>query len=327
MKRRQFLKNTALGAVSFSPGTAAARELRRIINPGSGSVPGNRSGGIKISLAQWSLHRRLFAGDLDPVDFPEVAMEEYGIPAVEYVNQFYMEQVADEKFWIRLKERADRAGVRNLLIMVDEEGDLGDADAGKRKQAVKNHFKWVHAAQVLGCHSIRVNAFGSDDRELFRTAMVESMASLGGYAAQKKINVIIENHGLFSSDAGLIAEIIREVGMTNCGTLPDFGNWCLSAKYGSTQGDCDEVYNHYRGVEELLPFARGVSAKSYRFDENGDETRIDYYRMLRLVRESGYEGYIGIEYEGEDLGEHEGIVATRKLLEKAWQMTEQSASK
>lgn len=315
------MRNAALGAVALSPVWARAGGLIQPIGQKSGSIPDDEQGNIRISLAQWSLHRRFFEGSLDPVDFPAVALEVYGIPAVEYVNQFYMDHGSDEKFWIRLKERADRAGVKSLLIMVDEEGDLGDADTGKRKQAVENHYKWVHAARILGCHSIRVNAFGAENREVFREAMVESMGALGGYAAQEQVHVIIENHGLFSSDAVFVAEIIRETGLPDCGTLPDFGNWCLNTKYGSTQGDCDRTYDRYRGVEELLPFARGVSAKSYRFDENGNETTIDYYRMIRLVRESGYDGYIGIEYEGEDLGEHEGILATKALLEKAWKAT------
>jgi sugar phosphate isomerase/epimerase len=217
-----------------------------------------------------------------------------------------------------MKARAQAAGVRSLLIMVDDEGDLGGADEAMRRQAVENHYKWVNAAKILGCHSIRVNAFGDPDRETFRTALVDGMGRLAEYAVGEGLDIIIENHGLFSSDAGLITSVIREVGAPNLGTLPDFGNWCRSAKWGSTQVGCEEAYDRYQGVREFLPYARGVSAKAYDFNERGEDRIIDYYEMLRIVRDSGYEGYIGIEYEGVEKSEHEGILATRALIEKVW---------
>ena len=202
--------------------------------------------------------------------------------------------------------------------MVDDAGDLGDASEAKRMEAVENHYKWLHAAKLLGCHSMRVNAFGDADREVYKMAIMDGMARLADYAAQLNMNVIIENHGLFSSDAALIAEIIQKVNRPNFGSFPDFGNWCLSAKWGTTQGECEKVYDPYRGVEELLPYAKAVSAKSYNFNEAGEDRKIDYYRMMKIVKQSGYDGYIGIEYEGTEKSEHEGILITRKLMEMAW---------
>jgi len=278
------------------------------------------SGGkpLKISLAQWSLHRNFFEGKLDPIDFAAIARETYGLDAIEYVNQFYVDSSRDEKFWLKMKERADQAGVNSLLIMVDDEGELGTASEKERRKAVENHHKWVDAASILGCHSIRVNAFGESDRELFRTSMVDGLGRLAEYAAQSDIHIIIENHGLFSSDARLIVDIVKQTGMSNVGTFPDFGNWCLSAKWGSTQGECEKAYDRYQGVSEMMPYAKAVSAKSYNFNEKGEDAIIDYYKMLEIVKKSEYEGYIGIEYEGEVVGEHEGILATRALMEKAW---------
>ncbi len=277
---------------------------------------------LKISLAQWSLHRQFFDGSHNPNDFAGISMETYGIDAIEYVNQFYIESAEDEKFWNTMKDHAQNAGVVSLLIMVDDEGDLGVADDNQRKLSVENHYKWVNAAKLLGCHSIRVNAFGESSEEVYRTAIIDGMGQLSDYAAKEDINIIIENHGLFSSDAQLITDIVRQVNKPNFGTFPDFGNWCLSAKWGSTQGDCNEEYDRYQGVSELLPYAKAVSAKSYNFNEAGEDTKIDYYKMLRIVKESGYNGYIGIEYEGELLSEHKGILATKALLEKAWKSLE-----
>lgn len=274
---------------------------------------------LKLSLAQWSLHRGFQEGVLNPAHFALIAKNDFGIEAVEYVNSFYKGQGDNQEFWQEMKDKADSVGVKSLLIMVDEEGELGNPDKEARSLAVANHHKWVDAASILGCHSIRVNAFGEGSREEVKSAMIDALKQLCAYAAKKNINVVIENHGLFSSDAPWVVDIIKQVNMPNCGTLPDFGNWCKTVKWGSTEGGkCQEAYDRYRGTSEFLPFATGLSAKSYSFDTSGEETVIDYTRMLKLMKESGFDGYVGIEYEGTGLSEPDGIRATKALLEKSW---------
>ncbi len=273
----------------------------------------------KISLAQWSLHRALKKGEIKAEEFAAIAKKTYDIGAVEYVNQFYVSNSKNQKFWGQMKGRAEDMGVQSLLIMVDGEGDLGDSEAAERKKAVENHYKWIHAAKILGCHSIRINAFGKGSHDELRTALVDGLGQLSSYGAKLGINILIENHGLHTSDGKFIVGVIKEVDNPYLGTLPDFGNWCLSAEWGSTKGNaCSEVYDHYTGVSEFLPFAKGVSAKSYDFDPNGNESLLDYKRLLKMVKTSGFDGYIGIEYEGEKLSEHDGILATKKLIEKVW---------
>lgn len=306
--RRHFVKTLAAGAL-YVPALnllSCKPEKKNTLNVG-----------LNISLAQWSLHRAFEKAELNPADFAAIARQ-YSINAVEYVNGFYRDKATDEKFWIDMKRRADDEGVKSLLIMIDEEGDLGNPDATARTTAIENHYKWLHAANVLGCHSVRVNAFGEGSREDVQKAMIDSMQRLGEYAAPLNLNILIENHGLFSSDGKWVAEVIQQSGKTNCGALPDFGNWCLSAKWGTTQIECAEVYDRYQGVADLLPFAKGVSAKSYAFDANGNETRIDYLRLLKLVKDSAFDGYVGIEFEGFDMAEPDGIRATKKLLEYCW---------
>lgn len=275
---------------------------------------------LKLSLAQWSIHRALENGTLKAENFASIAKNDFGISAVEYVNSFYKEHAGDKAYWKKMRATADSLGVISLLIMVDEEGDLGNPNPEQRKVAVENHFKWVDAASILGCHSIRINAFGDGSKEEVQAAMVDALKQLCTYAAQSNINVLIENHGLYSSDGKWIADIMRQVNMSNVGTLPDFGNWCTSHKWGSTQEgkECNQAYDRYQGVAETLPFARGVSAKSYAFNSQGEETIIDYSKMLQLVRASDFSGYIGIEYEGSPLSEPDGIRATKELLEKTW---------
>lgn len=262
---------------------------------------------FRISLAQWSLHRTLFEKKLDNLDFAKTARNDFGIEAVEYVNQFFKDKAQDQKYLAEMKKRASDLGVKSVLIMIDAEGALGDADEAKRKQAVENHYKWVEAAKFLGCHSIRVNAQsqGSYEEQLDRAA--DGLRRLTEFGDKHKINVIVENHGGLSSNGAWLSAVIKKVGHPRCGTLPDFGNFNLGG---------GQRYDMYKGVQELMPFAKGVSAKSGEFDEQGNEARIDYRRMMKIVLDAGYRGYVGIEYSGNKLSEPDGIRATKKLLER-----------
>lgn len=259
-----------------------------------------------ISLAEWSLHKALFAGKMDHLDFPKSAKRDYGIDAVEYVNVFFKEK-GSATYNAELKKRCDDEGVRSVLIMCDGEGDLGNADEAERKKAVENHRKWVEAAKALGCHSIRVNAKSSGTPQEQRDRSADGLRRLCELADPFEINVIVENHGGLSSNGSWLAGVMKQVAHPRVGTLPDFGNFNISAT---------EQYDRYKGVEELMPFAKGVSAKSHDFDPvSGDETGMDYRRLLRIVLAANYHGRIGIEYEGSRLSEPEGIRATKKLLE------------
>jgi len=268
--------------------------------------------GWKISLAQWSLHRTFFGRDgyekKDPLDFAAMAKNQFGITALEYVNQFYAEKKNDDAYLTELKKRADDQGVKSVLIMCDREGNLGDADDAKRTQAVENHVRWLEWAKTLGCHSIRVNAASAGTWDEQVKLAADGLHKLSEKATTFGLNVIVENHGDLSSNGKWLAQVMTTVGLKNCGTLPDFGNF-------RTKRDPDEWYDRYQGVTELMPFAKGVSAKSHEFNEAGDEVRTDYRKMLKIVKAAGYKGYIGVEYEGSQLKEADGIIATKKLLE------------
>ena len=262
---------------------------------------------FEISLAQWSLHKTLFGGKLDNLDFAATTRKEFGIDGVEYVNQFFKDKAKDKSYLAEMKKRAADAGVKSLLIMIDGEGNLGDPNSAKRREAVEKHFKWVEAAVTLGCHSIRVNARSSGSYEDQQKLAAEGLRSLSEFAAKHGQNVIVENHGGLSSNGTWLAGVMKMVDLPNCGTLPDFGNFRI-------QGD--EWYDRYKGVEELMPFAKAVSAKSHDFDDAGNETKTDYAKMMKIVLKHGYSGYVGIEYEGGKLDEYAGVRATKALLER-----------
>lgn len=276
---------------------------------------------FKLSLAQWSIHKYVLNEQKSPFHFAFQA-KKMGFEGLEYVSQLYTKEIEKLGFDVvidSLKTISEKEKMQNVLIMVDNEGDLADPDEAKRDEAVEKHKRWVDAAAKLGCQSIRVNTFGSNDPDIWRAAVVDGLKKLSTYAATKNINVLCENHGWLSSDADKLMVAISDVNMENCGTLPDFGNWCIKRKDKNAKwGDCEEVYpDKYKGIELMMSAAKAVSAKSYDFDEAGNETTIDYVRMLKIVKNAGYTGFIGVEYEGSRLDDTAGIKATKNLLLKA----------
>jgi sugar phosphate isomerase/epimerase len=330
MKRRKFIyKSSQAGLALGLIGMAACKEQPKkeeVAEMEAEATASDAGPFFKLSLAQWSIHRMIREEGLDPYEFASLA-KSWGFSGLEYVSQLYkgeLEEDAETKipvfsdaeiqtFVDRSNEEARKHGMQNLLIMVDDQGDLALSDEAERISAVENHYKWVDAARAMGCHSIRVNLSGSSDPDQWIPNSVDGLRRLATYASAKGINVLVENHGGLSSNAGLLAQVMQQVGMENCGTLPDFGNFCIS----DSDSGCIDEYDRYKGVKELMPFAKAVSAKSNDFDEAGNEVRIDYPRMLKIVKDAGYTGFIGVEYEGDVLGEEVGIAATRDLLLKA----------
>ena len=261
---------------------------------------------FEISIAEWSLHKSLFGKKISNLDFPVVAKKEFKISAVEYVNQFFKDKATDKNYLNELKKICDNEGVKSLLIMCDGEGKLGDPDKNKRISSVNNHKRWIEAAKHLGCHSIRVNASSSGSYDDQQKLAADGLSRLSEFASTHGLNVIVENHGGLSSNGQWLSGVMKSVNMKNCGTLPDFGNFRIGG---------GKTYDRYKGVKELMPFAKAVSAKSHDFDDNGNEIHTDYHKMMKIVIDAGYRGYVGVEYEGSKLSEYDGIKATKKLLE------------
>jgi sugar phosphate isomerase/epimerase len=257
---------------------------------------------FKISLAEWSFHRALGKGEMTNLDFPKIAKTVYNLDAVEYVSSFFKGKAEDPEYLKSLKDTCTKYGVNSLLIMVDGEGNLADTSATVRQKAVENHYKWVKAAQFLGCHSIRVNAAGRGTMGQMQAAAIDGLSKLSDYAAKYDINVIVENHGGNSSIGKWLVEIMKAVNRPNCGTLPDLGNFY--------------EYDRYAGVKDMMPFAKGVSGKTHEFDQDGNETVIDYVKMMKIISDSGFKGYIDVEYEGDKLSEPDGVKASIALVNK-----------
>ncbi|RFS16942.1 sugar phosphate isomerase/epimerase [Emticicia sp. C21] len=309
LTRRLFIKQTLLstGAMLVNPSVFAAA----------------KDAGLKISLAEWSFHRTIRSDKLDHLDFAAKAKKDFGIDAVEYVNGLFgtktmtfKEAATNQNYLKELLKRSKDAGVFNHLIMVDEEGPLALPNDKERLQAVDNHKKWIEAAKFLGCVTVRVNLHGEGESNAKKTASIDSLSRMGEFAKTMDINIVVENHGSDSSKGFWVADVMKQVNKPNVGTLPDFGNFCISHPWGTTQEPCKEEYDRYKGISELLPFAKGVSAKTYDFDAKGEQPLIDYKRLMDIVKKSGFKGYIGIEFEGFNGNEEEGVRKTKALIEK-----------
>lgn len=295
ISRRHFLKATTAASAAAVSGRIlpACAETTKPMKPR-----------FQISLAQWSLHRALRKRDLTNLDFPKYTKDKFGIHAVEYVNSFFKKHAEDQAYLKDLKSRTDSEGIRNVLIMCDGEGQLGAKTEQARAKTVDNHKKWVEAAKFLGCHSIRVNAGGPGSREELAKQVTDGLQSLSTFAKDFDINVIVENHGGLSSDGAWLSGVLQGINMPNCGALPDFGNF--------------HNYDRYQGITDLMPYAKGVSAKSHNFDDKGNETGTDFLKAMKIVAATKYKGYVGVEYEGGKLSEDDGIIATKKLLERVF---------
>ena len=316
MKRKEFIKLASTSALGISSlGYMSLQKPKELF--------------FKLSLAQWSLHKNIKYGDMDPYEFAQVA-KSFNFSGIEYVTALYdnVMKVRDGDmskaitFWARKnKKLAEINDIKNVLIMIDEIEGLAEENKSRRLKAVENHKMWIDAAEIMGCESVRLNLYGSSNAEKWKDLSVKSLSELGSYAKNSGVNVIVENHGRISSDIPKLMDVIYGVDMDNVGTLPDFGNFCMADEgYGSVfDGSCETVYDFYKGVEEMMPKAFAVSAKSNDFDENGDEKTIDYMKMMKIVKSFGYTGYVGVEYEGNRLSEVEGIKATRDLLIKIGQ--------
>lgn len=267
----------------------------------------------------WARFRRILSespdsllkGNLNPDDFPQIA-KAYGVNTIELVNTFYFSKSKDTAYWTAFKQKCDAIGIKVGLIMCDALGDMGNADSTARIKAVENHYPWVDIAQKLGAPTIRVNAGGAGSAEQVAKNATDGLSRLGEYAATKGINVVVENHGSYSSDGNWLAGVIKAVNKPNVGTLPDFGNFCIERD----SAGCKKEYDRYKGTEELMPFAKGVSAKTHIFDSLGNEAEMNYERLMKIVKDAGFKGNIGIEYEGTKHTEDEGIKLTKALLEK-----------
>ncbi|NOQ92699.1 MAG: TIM barrel protein [Flavobacteriaceae bacterium] len=311
MKRRKFITKTAISGLALSTlgiynFNSVLAQTEKLIFKETDKLF------FKLSLAQWSLHRTLFAKKMDNLDFVAKS-KSLGFEGVEYVNSFFKDKAKNISYLKEMNSRAAFEGVKNVLIMIDGEGNLAETDTKVRLESIEKHYKWVEAAHFLGCHAIRVNLGGGINKEEAIKASVDSLNKLSDFAKGSNINILVENHGGFSSNGDWMTKVFSQVKNKNTGTLPDFGNFCIERK----EGKCINEYDRYKGMEQLLVFAKAVSAKSNIFDAQGNEKNIDYYRIMKMVKESGYNGFVGVEFEGSsDIPEEKGIELTKNLLIK-----------
>ena len=291
ISRRSFLGSATLAApiISFAPTLLA-----------KGKNDPNR---FQIGIQEYTFHRWIGSGKLDHLDYPALAKDKLGITHIEYWNRPFKEKHTDKKYVGELVKRTTGEGMKNVLILVDAKNQLDSKDAQARSQAVDEHKGWVDCAAQLGCDAIRVNcrSGGNRDENLENAAM--GLGALCDYAKETGVKIVIEPHGGNSQDPDWLLAAMKKINKPNAGLLPDFNN------FGR--------YNRYDGVIKSLPYAPAVCAKALRFDDKGNETNTDFYKMIKIIYDSSYSGVISIEFEGHRVDPIEGSLKTKALIQKA----------
>ena len=292
---------------------------------------------LKISLQCFSFASEFYKGNFDLSNFSKIVRETYNLDGAEFWSIPFMGKEKNSFFLNELRQKSNDYGIKNTIILVDlldmqtmkQGNSLASIDKKERNQAIEDHKPWIDAAKSIGCDSIRINLWSDASKEEVMKVSIESISKLLEYSSDKNISIVIENHGGHTGDAKWLVNLIKKINNKNLGTLPDFGtlNFCVKRDLNlDFTAKCFSQYDKYLGVKELLPYAKGISAKSTQFDLKGNETTTNFKKMVRLIKKSNFEGYISIEYEGairdtfakqkNHLSTHDGILATKKLLEK-----------
>ncbi|MEZ0608090.1 sugar phosphate isomerase/epimerase family protein [Fibrella sp. WM1] len=335
--RRQFLNQLGLSAAGL--GLASVLPSRSIA--ATTAAADTSALRFEISLAEFSFAPELMGGKMTNMEFPAKAKNDFGINVLEYVSMFFGDKHTDQTYLNELKKRCDDLGMKNNLIMVDGP-NIADLDAAKRAKAVEWHYRWVDAAKFLGCSAIRVNlgdtskaisGVADDPADEAAKSAADGYHKLLEFAAKQKMNVIVENHFGNSTDIDWLVGVMKQVNMPNAGLLPDFGNFCRQRTQPKTNDikgimdtKCIQEYDRYEGVKKMMPYAKGISAKTHKFDANGNEVETDFRRMFKIIKDAGFNGYVGIEYEGGLMNAYnptggylsstDGVKATKTLLER-----------
>jgi sugar phosphate isomerase/epimerase len=324
MNRRNFIRNTSaaaagMGLASSLPSFLHAERSKELF--------------FQIALSQFSFAGEFWTKQLDNLDFAAKS-KELGIRGLDYCSMFFADKAKDTAYLNEMKKRAADAGCYNLRIMIDNEGVLGDLDQTKRVKAIENHYKWMDAAAIIGCPMIRVNVEGEGDPKDVAKAAVDSLGRLIEYGKKQQTDVIVENHVGISCNGAWLAGVMKELNNPHGGTLADFGNFCINRTKPETNDiagwmktKCLEEYDRYKGIEEIMPYAKGVHAKTHLFDGSGNDLETDFYKMFKIIKKSGFTGWVSIEYEGglikmyskdsKYLDDYAGVAATKVLVEKA----------
>ncbi len=271
---------------------------------------------IEIGLSTWSLHRHMgpikrqvvtdtgekhewteeYPEDVSLLDFAGFARKEYGLTHLELIQMSFPSTEASYLKKLRSAVEAAEAVIENVPIDV---GDICELAPERRAEHVRNIKSWMDVAAAIGSRAVRVNTGPSREGSDALALAVESCKRLAEHADKLGLNVLIENHGGISSDPQLLKQLIESVSTERMGACPDFGGF-------------DEAIR-YDGLQKIMPLAKLVHAKSYAFDEHGEETAIDYARCMQIVKNSGFSGVLSIEYEG-DGNASEGIKKTKELI-------------
>jgi hypothetical protein len=292
--RRRFLQ---LWAQRFPmlglPALANLRLCAGVVN-GQGATSA-----FKLSLNERSIAPAIESGLVDHLDFTRIAREELDIRAVDYVTSLFREKLHDESYLTEMNRRAAEFGVRNVLLIVENEGDLACEDNSQRKQSLKKHLSMIDVGQALGCSGVCVQPRGTGDSDEVAKRLVGSLQSLCEVGELRKINVMVSNRGISNISPEWLLRVVDAVGNTKCGIFSYFDGF--------------KHLNPTEGLEKVMPSSKGVCAVSKSTEDSRELHEKRFREMLEIVSNSGYRGYLSLEYQGNQAG-WDGIRSMRQVV-------------
>jgi sugar phosphate isomerase/epimerase len=250
---------------------------------------------LELSIHQFSLKKLFDEGRLETFAYPDFVKQEFGLTSIEFAVEFCAALRADPKEGAALRDRSKQLGIKHRALLCGAQPALDAPSEMDRQTALEDHLKWAEVAEHLGCEFIRVRASSEGVRNKQLAHAAQGIGALCDALGDSPVSVLIENIAGFSRDPDWLVALINRVGPKRVGLIADFGNF---------DGDI------YAGMQRLLPYAKSICTKSWNFDEEGNETTINFARMMRMIKESSFRGCIAIEYLGE-----EPVVGVRKTAE------------
>lgn len=251
----------------------------------SGNALAADSDRFELSIHQYSLRKLFQQGQLDTFAYPKFVHENFGFTSIEFAVEFCQQLYADPAKGRSLADESQKLGIRHRALLCGAKPALDAASRSERKAAVQDHLKWAKVATELRCDFIRVRAGTEGNRQQQLEHAASGIGALCDQLSDAPVSVLVENITGHSRDADWMVALVERVGKDRLGLIADFGNF---------EGDI------YAGMKKLLPYTKSICTKSWEFDAQGNETKIDFQKMMNVINESSFRGCIAIEYLGDD---------------------------
>jgi sugar phosphate isomerase/epimerase len=279
---------------------------------GSSTLPATMV--VKLSANTLSWSGEFAAGTMDLFDMFEECYE-LRLDGVSPAQQHF--ESTEPEYLERLRQKATARGLHMDYIGVS----TNHAQTGQERQAnIDNMKKWIDVAVQIGIPMCRTFGGwmreGDDEEETFQR-IVGSIKECVAYAEEKKILIGLHNHnhGQIPATGAMVVRLLNAVDSPYFVGLLDSGQWYGSpgigegttaygkpdGAHGTPRGELDPAYDYFESIRQAANSGKlvQVRAKIYRI-RSGSEDWLDYDRIMPILKDVGYNGWMSIVYEGQD---------------------------